>query len=1235
MDSKISFIARNTLLTIFFVTLFNIKSNCQSAETGTPFIQNIPPMEYNYENQNFSIAQDTRGIIYVGSLNGVLEYDGHFWNLIEVEGEIRLTASPEGIIYIGAYDDFGYLAPGKSNKLEFQSLLSTLDKSEKPFGQIKSVISSNGNVLFTSDKNIYLWNGQNTQVISSTYTFFKSFKVNNKIYVYKNLDGLYTFRSNALELVENGDFFVDKEIVNILPLESGLLIKTKEYDSPFLFSNEGIDEFQTDADDFFKINGFTSGIYLSNKNYAIGTDRCGIIFINKFGKVINHINKSNGLLDDKINNIFVDNFSQIWVAMSNGISRLEYPSTFSYFDYSAGIRGTISSITRFQKNLYVGTSQGLYFLNNNYNLQKDCSSPAVFKSIEQINAACQYLYPFENKLLIASNNGLFELKNNTVKKLLDGEFNYIINSTSNPSIFYLGKKTGLSALQFFDNKWIDLGDLQKLNKEIRSVYETENGLLWLGSKHDGIFRLNISNGYDIYSHVDQYKEGHGYENPIDWVDIYSTTKGPVFSTKYGLYQFNENKQVFFADSLLGAQYAGGNHAIYKLVENKNGEIWFSSGTHGKYDNLTGIAHYDSTNKPVISTLEFNRIRNYKIEAIYPEDKICWFGSYNGLIRYDKSIVQNNKIKQETYIRKVIIAKDSVLYYGINTVFKKNKNSSALPEINNKYNSIRFEYASPNYDRSEILYQYTLKGYDKNWSAWSASNFKEYTNLRRGKYIFKVRAKNKYGQITQEATFTFKVLPSLFSSTLAFIYYLIVAISFFYMITKLRSYRFAKERYELEQIINIRTEELAYEKEKADELFAKATSEDSLSELIMREKDESKRFKNVSVLLVELSGFDNSKEKENKDAFNKIFKYFDVIIERNQLQKIKSETNTYVCCGGLPEASQISALNSVLAAREMIDHINKINNDNSIARHTIFIQIGIHTGPVAAMYSGKKKIPYNLSGETVNIANRVLASSEIGKISISSKTYKYVKNFFVFQFVEKLQVKFIGNIDRFIIDGLNPLLSIDGKGFEPNDEFKTQVALMRFYDLKNYVLRKIENELPKNQYFHNVKHAINFISHIDFIAHAEKVNSSELLLLETAALFYDLGFIKSYSDHEVKSLKFAKEILPQYGYNNEQIKQISDLLYAIKKNPTPKNKLEMIICDAYFDHLGSNEFNKLSRNLFKELVENKKFEDDFDKWNTEQLNFLENHVYFTETAKNFRNSYKQKTIDHLKKRSTNH
>jgi hypothetical protein len=230
---------------------------------------------------------------------------------------------------------------------------------------------------------------------------------------------------------------------------------------------------------------------------------------------------------------------------------------------------------------------------------------------------------------------------------------------------------------------------------------------------------------------------------------------------------------------------------------------------------------------------------------------------------------------------------------------------------------------------------------------------------------------------------------------------------------------------------------------------------------------------------------------------------------------------------------------------------------------------------------------------------------------------------------------MGNLERYVIDSYRPEVSERGEGLKPGNEFNTRYAHLNFEDLKGSILNKMETELPENIHFHDAAFSHNFVDQVEIIAKAENLSDEEQLMVKTAALFYNSGFTKSYHDHEVKSIKMAKDMLPPYGYTNEQILVISDLIYAVKSAENPKSMLEKVLLDAYFDYFGSGEYNTLSRKLYKELLENKVIEDDFDKWNTEQLALLERHTFYSNTSLKLRNVHKQKTIEYLKNRSANH
>jgi hypothetical protein len=139
----------------------------------------------------------------------------------------------------------------------------------------------------------------------------------------------------------------------------------------------------------------------------------------------------------------------------------------------------------------------------------------------------------------------------------------------------------------------------------------------------------------------------------------------------------------------------------------------------------------------------------------------------------------------------------------------------------------------------------------------------------------------------------------------------------------------------------------------------------------------------------------------------------------------------------------------------------------------------------------------------------------------------------------------------------------------------------------------------------------------------------MLLLKTAALFHDMGFLVSYQDHEKTGIKMARDILPKYNYSGDQIEKIAELIWVTKLPPKPQNLLEEIMCDADLDYLGRSDFIPVSNNLFKELSD-RGILNDIDEWNKMQLKFLESHHYFTATARKLRDKNKATQLEKIRK-----
>lgn len=188
--------------------------------------------------------------------------------------------------------------------------------------------------------------------------------------------------------------------------------------------------------------------------------------------------------------------------------------------------------------------------------------------------------------------------------------------------------------------------------------------------------------------------------------------------------------------------------------------------------------------------------------------------------------------------------------------------------------------------------------------------------------------------------------------------------------------------------------------------------------------------------------------------------------------------------------------------------------------------------------------------------------------------------------------------------------------------------MNFPAVKTFMMNKLEKELPAHCTYHNIHHIRDVYTAAEWLADEEGVSENDRLLLLTAVLFHDAGFLVAQKDHEERSCEIALRYLPDFDYTETEISIICGMIMSTQIPQQPHNLLEEIICDADLDYLGRDDFYSIGRGLFDEFsfLGVVKSEED---WNRLQVNFLENHQYHTATAKRLRKEVKEKHLRELK------
>lgn len=187
--------------------------------------------------------------------------------------------------------------------------------------------------------------------------------------------------------------------------------------------------------------------------------------------------------------------------------------------------------------------------------------------------------------------------------------------------------------------------------------------------------------------------------------------------------------------------------------------------------------------------------------------------------------------------------------------------------------------------------------------------------------------------------------------------------------------------------------------------------------------------------------------------------------------------------------------------------------------------------------------------------------------------------------------------------------------------------MQYQEAYQFMINKLESGLPPYLSYHNIDHTKSVIEASEIIATREGIHGDELLLLKTAALFHDSGFLQDYQQHESISVSLAKKHLPSFGYTEEQIEKIASMIMATKLPQSPKDHLAKILCDADLYYLGGPDYTANADKLFSE---NKKIGlyKSKTEWLIQQIGFLTSHQYFTETAKSDLDAVKQQNLKKL-------
>ncbi len=772
--------------------------NSNNPEIGQPFMQYFSSKVYNALPDNWTIAQDKRGIMYFGNESGILEYDGNSWRKIQVpnNASVRsLAVSKDGTVYVCAFGDFGYLEPDSSGRLAFSSLKPLLDKNYRNFGEMWDVITLANDVFFKTKDKIFKWNGNRITVIDSAFAY-RLYKIGDRIYTRSQDEGLLEVTGDSLTLMPDGAFFADMGVYNMLPFkdkDTGIrekILITTNYSGLFLHDGRKFHPFKTEVDSFLMKNQVYNACRLSDGNFAFATQRGGAVIIDPKGRLVRFMNENSGLPTNVIYDVLAGRNGGLWLATNNGIIYCETPSPFSIFQNRGALKDRSNSVLRFKDTIYAVNDLGVLYLSERH---------STFQLVEGSNKPAYELFDAGGTLLAGTNWGLVIVENNRIKSFIyEHQSAKLLASKIYPGRIYAGVNDGLIVIQKQKNKHFRVTYTFMAAEEVNSIVEEENGDLWIGGYFLGLYHVTgnlkkLSTGNDdgvSFKYYDKLNKLPGNE----W-NIFGIQGRMLLATDKGTFAFNNETQEFLPDSTLGSNLSGPQNTVSLIEKSTNGSLWILSKQNGKSALGKAVLQKDSRYKwkplPELNRIDLNTTVSIYVD-IDPDSKkeILWISTDEGLVRYDPEILKNIQADYLTLIRKVSVHNDSVIYEG--NAAKKNSKTIILPFSEN---DLSFDFAALSFDKPQgILFQHFLEGNDEKWSGWSHESSKGYTNLSGGDYTFRVRSKNVYDITGKEDAFSFTVLPPWYFSWWAYSLYVILFLLVVFIVDRIqRSRVIEKER----------------------------------------------------------------------------------------------------------------------------------------------------------------------------------------------------------------------------------------------------------------------------------------------------------------------------------------------------------------------------------------------------------------------------------------------------------
>ena len=799
---------------IFIFILLGAAASTWAGEggTGTPFLRVFDRDETSGSPVSWQVVVDARGEVYAGNNLGLLDYDGATWRRPKFSSP---TLPPDALavdarrrVWVAIGEAVDCFVPDADGKLERISVEARLPADARGYGSFRRAVARPEGVYFMAEKMVVLFReGGEVRVWRSGAALTAMWEMGGAVWV--------AVEGRGLARVEGEGALRPLVVAGAVPVVwagvargEGALLATAN--GPMAWAGPGRPVLTLGGPAgaaMFAAAPAVAGAVLRDGRMVFGTEKRGLVVTGAAGEFLLRVDEGDGLLSARVNGVAEDAAGAVWLALHNGMARVQLGLPYARLTGERGYRGSVRAVVRHAGRLYLGHAEGV-------SVEDEATGRArLLADIPaNTNGAICFL-PLGERLLV-SVSGIREITaDGRLKAVSPVTANTLVESRREPGAIFAGTPAkGVWLLRpTAEGGWRTEGPLVKAPPSVTMLLDTGDGWLWGATDYGLVWRADFRGGLRVDAPVEVFgpEQGAPKTELADYRRLYELGGAVGASSDKQILRFDAGAGKFVPEDRIAGLPEGRRPQI--VVDAADGTLWAVAGNGTSRGAASRLLHVVPAGAGRWRAAQWPEgpMNWVTVNTLYPDPAraLVWLSTQAGAMVADAAWTPGPAARGvwRPQIREVATPQQRVVFAG-------SWAGGAERTWTRAETALRFTYAAPegvvdHAGRSHTLYRTRLDGLDAAWSPWTAETVATYTNLPGGRFVFRVEARDLSGRTSEEAALAFALPPPWWLTWWAQAAYAVAVGGVVLGAVRWRTRALQAKNERLEKIVAARTEDL--------------------------------------------------------------------------------------------------------------------------------------------------------------------------------------------------------------------------------------------------------------------------------------------------------------------------------------------------------------------------------------------------------------------------------------------